>query len=185
MTKALVRKHVLKARKIAFDTTTKNAGITLLLDVVSSFKNIEIISGYMPIKTEINPLIAMQNLSKMGKRICVPVVELAGKPLLFRTWSPTSKMIIGAFGAKIPENGELVEPDLMIVPMVAFDRSGARLGYGGGFYDRSLEKLRQKKKTIAIGFAYSSQEVFKIPTEKTDQNLDIVVTEKEIIYFNR
>jgi len=94
-------------------------------------------------------------------------------------------MIIGAFGAKIPENGELVEPDLMIVPLVAFDRSGARLGYGGGFYDRSLEKLRQKKKTIAIGFAYSSQEVFKIPTEKTDQNLDIVVTEKEIIYFNR
>jgi len=185
MTKALVRKHVLKARKIAFETTTNNAGITLLLEVVSSFKNIEIISGYMPIKTEINPLIAMQNLSKMGKRICVPVVELAGKPLLFRTWSPTSKMIIGAFGAEIPENGELVEPDLMIVPMVAFDRSGARLGYGGGFYDRSLEKLRQKNKTIAIGFAYSSQEVFKIPTEKTDQNLDIVVTEKEIIYFNR
>ena len=94
-------------------------------------------------------------------------------------------MIIGAFGAKIPENGELVEPDLLIVPLVAFDRSGARLGYGGGFYDRSLEKLRQKKKTIAIGFAYSGQEVSKIPTEKTDQNLDIIVTEKEIIYFNR
>ena len=185
MTKALVRKNVLKARKVAFDTTTKNVGTTLLLDVVSSFENIEIISGYMPIKTEINPLIAMQDLFKMGKRICVPVVELAGKPLLFQAWSPTSNMVIGAFGAKIPENGELMEPDLLIVPLVAFDRSGARLGYGGGFYDRSLEKLRQKKKTIAIGFAYSGQEVSKIPKEKTDQDLDIIVTEKEIIYFNR
>ena len=185
MIKELVRKNVLKARKLAFDTTTKNVGIALLLDVVSSFENIEIISGYMPIKTEINPLITMQDLFKMGKRICVPVVELEGKPLSFRAWSPTSNMVTGAFGAKIPENGELVEPDLLIVPLVAFDRSGARLGYGGGFYDRSLEKLRQKKKTIAIGFAYSVQEVSKIPTEKTDQNLDIVITEKEVIYFNR
>jgi len=65
------------------------------------------------------------------------------------------------------------------------DRSGARLGYGGGFYDRTLEKLRKKKKTIAIGFAYAAQEIFNVPTETTDQYLDIVITENEIIYFTK
>jgi 5-formyltetrahydrofolate cyclo-ligase len=185
MTKTLVRKHVLESRKIAFDIAAKDVGIAPLLEVISNLKKIKIIAGYMPINTEINPLLAMQTLFEAGKGICVPIVQSAGMPLIFREWEPTSKMFIGAFGAKIPENGELVEPDLLIVPLVAFDRSGARLGYGGGFYDRTLEKLRKKKKTIAIGFAYAAQEIFNVPTETTDQYLDIVITENEIIYFNK
>ena len=185
MTKTSVRKHVLESRKIAFNIAVKNVGIDKLIKVISAFEKIQLISGYMPINSEINPLLAMQTLSEAGKRLCVPIVQSAGMPLLFREWSPISKMHIGAFGAKIPENGELVEPELLVVPLVAFDRSGARLGYGGGFYDRSLEKLRQKRKTIAIGFAYAVQEIFKVPTETTDQYLDIVITEKEIIYFDK
>ena len=78
----------------------------------------------------------------------------------------------------------MLKPELLIVPIVAFDRSGARLGYGGGYYDRSLEQLRRRKPTIAVGFAYSSQEVEKVPIERTDQQLDMVVTENEIIHFN-
>ena len=93
-------------------------------------------------------------------------------------------MVRGAFGSQIPEYGLVLNPELLIVPLVAFDRNGARLGYGGGFYDRSLDQLRRQKRTIAVGFAYSSQEVEKVPIERTDQQLDMVVTENEIIHFN-
>lgn len=184
MEKNTVRQSALLARKKAHESAEGDNGISLLIDTVFSFSKVEIISGYMPIKTEISPLGAMKKLAMSGKRLCLPVVESVGNPLCFKEWTPDSAMISGAFGAKIPKNGLVLKPELLIIPLVAFDRSGARLGYGGGYYDRSLEQLRRRKPTIAVGFAYSSQEVKKVPTERTDQQLDIIVTENEIIYFD-
>lgn len=89
-------------------------------------------------------------------------------------------MVPGAFGALIPEGGEAVDPDVLIVPLLAFDRHGFRLGYGGGFYDRTLEGLRARKSILAIGFAYESQEMDEVPIEPTDQPLDLIVTEREV-----
>ena len=83
----------------------------------------------------------------------------------------------------IPETDAFFEPEILIVPLVAFDRQGGRLGYGGGFYDRTLELLRSKRATLAIGFAYAAQEVEELPLEPTDQPLDMVVTEREVISF--
>ena len=93
-------------------------------------------------------------------------------------------MVAGPFGAKVPVGGEWLEPEILIVPLVAFDRSGARLGYGGGFYDRSLKMLRARRKTIAVGFAYAGQQADELPIEPTDQPLDAIVTQSETMIFS-
>jgi 5-formyltetrahydrofolate cyclo-ligase len=91
----------------------------------------------------------------------------------------------GPFGAQIPETDDFFEPEIVIVPLVAFDGQGGRLGYGGGFYDRTLELLRAKRATLAIGFAYAAQEADDLPLESTDQALDMIVTEKDVRHFRR
>jgi 5-formyltetrahydrofolate cyclo-ligase len=103
--------------------------------------------------------------------------------LRFREWTPGARMVEGAFKALIPEEGAWVEPEVLIVPMLAFDARGYRLGYGGGFYDRTLEGLRAKGPVLAVGFAFSAQQVATVPTERTDQRLDAMVTEKGVTVF--
>ena len=140
-----------------------------------------IIAGYRPIRTEIDPTPAMEALHAAGARLCVPVIEAAGRPLKFREWTPGCAMEAGPFGAEVPAAGEWLEPEVLIVPLVGWDREGWRLGYGGGFYDRTLELLRAKRPTLAIGFAYAAQELDAAPREVTDQQLDAVVTETGLI----
>ena len=136
-----------------------------------------VISGYRPIRTEIDPTPLMCALHAAGHRICVPVIEAADTPLAFREWHPDSVMKTGAFGAEIPESGAWLEPDLLLAPLLAFDAHGWRLGYGGGFYDRTLQGLRASKKVRAVGVAYSAQQVDRVCTEPTDQVLDAILTE--------
>jgi len=138
---------------------------------------LEVVSGYVPIRTEIDPMPALNVLAEEGLTLCLPVVAGAGRPLEFRCWAPGERLIPGAFGAAIPEREELIEPELLITPLLAFDARGYRLGYGGGFYDRTLEMLRARRRTYAVGFAYKAQRVDVVPTEATDQPLDAVVTE--------
>lgn len=140
------------------------------------------LAGYMAMRTEIDPTAAMEEAAAHGP-VCVPVIMGAGEPLKFRAWEPDSVMIKGDFGAFIPKTGDWVEPEILIVPLVAFDAKGGRLGYGGGFYDRTLEMLRAKRPTLAIGFAYAGQEAQSLPLEATDQPLDMIVTEHGIIVF--
>ena len=137
----------------------------------------EIVSGYRPIRTEIDPTPLMAALLERGARLCVPVVEGPARPLAFREWTPDAPMERGAFGAEIPAQGAWLEPTLLIAPLLAFDRSCARLGYGGGFYDRTLAKLRALRPTRAIGFAFAGQEVAAAPRDPLDALLDGVVTE--------
>jgi len=115
----------------------------------------------------------------------VPVIEGPGMALTFARWSPGCALKEGPFGAMIPAQGEVMTPEIVIVPLVAFDRRGGRLGYGGGFYDRTLELLRAARPTMAIGFAYGAQEDDSLPLEATDQPLDMVVTEAEVIEIGR
>lgn len=140
-----------------------------------------VVSGYRPIRTELDPTDAMIALIAAGARICVPVIEGAGLPLAFREWVPGCLMEVGAFGAEIPAGGEWLVPDILITPLLGWDRAGWRLGYGGGFYDRTLEGLRAAKPTRAIGFAFAAQEVPNVPMEPTDQRLDAMATETEIL----
>jgi 5-formyltetrahydrofolate cyclo-ligase len=140
------------------------------------------LAGYMAMRTEIDPMPAMAAMAGEG-RVCVPVIAGKGKPLRFREWSPEADMSDGPFGARVPAAGDWLEPEVLIVPLVAFDRGGNRLGYGGGFYDRTLERLRAARPTLAIGFAWAAQEAEALPLEPTDQPLDMIVTEAEVIRF--
>lgn len=140
------------------------------------------LAGFVPMRTEINPLPVMADMAAYGP-VGVPVVEAKGAPLGFRTWRPGCAMEPGAFGAAVPVGGEPLVPEVVIVPLVAFDRSGGRLGYGGGFYDRTLELLRARGPLFAVGFAYAAQEADDLPLEPTDQPLDAIVTEAEVLRF--
>jgi len=91
----------------------------------------------------------------------------------------------GPFGARIPKVDDFFEPEILIVPLVAFDLQGGRLGYGGGYYDRTLQMLRQARPTLAIGFAYDAQQTAALPLEPTDERLDMIVTETRIVQPDR
>lgn len=144
----------------------------------------QIVSGYRPIRTEIDPTPTMAAMIVEGRRVCVPVIEAKDAPLRFREWRPGVEMVAGPFGAMIPAEGDWLEPEALIAPLIGWDRAGWRLGYGGGFYDRTLEALRSTRPTVAIGFAYAAQELDEAPREATDQRLDAIVTEEETIDFD-
>ncbi|WP_084273555.1 5-formyltetrahydrofolate cyclo-ligase [Sulfitobacter guttiformis] len=176
--KAAARTAAFARRKPLFaGATAAQAGY--LSEVLAGYRGVPV-SGFMPIRTEIDPRPAMAEAAAYGP-VGVPVIEAAAKPLKFARWIPDTVMVAGAFGAAVPAQLELFEPEILIVPLLAFDRSGGRLGYGGGYYDRTLEVLRAKRATLAIGFAFAGQEVDAAPLELTDQPLDLVVTETGII----
>lgn len=140
-----------------------------------------VVSGYRPIRSELDPTPLLEAMAAAGHRLCVPVIVGPGKPLRFREWSAGAEMMEGPFGAAVPVNGAWLEPRLVIAPLLAFDRAGRRLGYGGGFYDRTLQGLRARGQVTAVGFAYAAQEVDEVPHDPTDQPLDAIVTEAGII----
>lgn len=175
MTKAEARKLAFAARKVAH-AQNKEAAASALQAHLEGVRG-RVIAGYLPIRTEADPMMAMEELA-VANRLCVPVVDGPGQPLRFREWTPGCRLVEGAFKVLVPEDGAELVPDLVIVPMVAFNSSLYRLGYGGGFYDRTLEVLRAAGAVEAIGFAYSAQELSDLPLEPTDQPLDSLVTEK-------
>lgn len=138
------------------------------------------LSGYMPIRTEIDPRPVM---SGWTGPVCVPVIEGPGRPLAFHRWRPGCDLVEGPFGALVPAEAEPVVPEVLIVPLLAFDRTGHRLGYGGGFYDRTLAALRRAGPVIAVGFAYAAQEAASVPREDTDARLDAIVTDTGLLEF--
>lgn len=175
--KAAARKAAFARRKPLFQMAN-GAQAGYLSEVLAGHRGVPV-SGFMPIRTEIDPTAAMAEACAYGP-VGVPVIEAEATPLKFAHWTPDTKMEPGAFGAEIPANPTFFEPEIVIVPLLAFTRQGARLGYGGGFYDRTLEKLRAKRPTLAIGFAFAGQEA-DVPLEPTDQPLDLIVTEAGVI----
>jgi 5-formyltetrahydrofolate cyclo-ligase len=135
------------------------------------------VSGYWPSRYEIDPRPLMEMLSSQGHRICLPVVVERDQPLIFRAYRAREPLVKGN-GAMVPDPAAPeFEPDVLLVPLVAFDRQGGRLGQGAGYYDRTLEKLRQHRAVQAIGIAYALQEVDAVPLADYDQSLDGVLTE--------
>lgn len=184
--KSAARRIAFAARKAAFDAPDRAARNRAACDNLCALLQSRYgdhlgritLSGYMPIRTEIDPLSAM--VSHPGP-VCVPVIADKDRPLEFHTWHPGCAMVSGAFGAAVPASPDRVEPDALIVPLLAFDRRGYRLGYGGGFYDRTLAQLQARGPRLAIGLAFAAQQVTEVPVEPTDMPLDAVVTENDII----
>lgn len=175
--KAVARKAAFARRKAAHEPSLAAAGH--LSAFLAGHRGVPI-SGYAQMRTEIDPTPAMEEASAYGP-VGMPVIMAAGQPLQFRLWTPGCEMEMGEFGAAIPTKGAWMTPEIVIVPLLAFDRQGGRLGYGGGFYDRTLEHLRARKATLAVGFAYAAQEDSNLPLEPTDQPLDLVITENGVM----
>jgi 5-formyltetrahydrofolate cyclo-ligase len=141
-----------------------------------------IISGFMPLKSEINPLPLLQKLAEAGARLALPAIAGRGMPLIMRAWEFGAPLDRGQWGIREPKpDAPEVEPDILLVPLLAFDRAGYRLGYGAGYYDMTIHRLRALKPVTAVGIAFAAQEVPKIPTTPRDERLDLVLTEREVI----
>jgi 5-formyltetrahydrofolate cyclo-ligase len=141
-----------------------------------------VVSGYMPLKSEINPLPLMRKLAAAGARLALPVVAGRGKPLIMRSYAFSQPLKAGVWGIREPaEDAAEVEPDILLVPLAVFDRQGNRIGYGAGYYDLTISRLRGLKPVVAVGLAYAAQEVPEVPTTERDARLDLVLTEREAI----
>lgn len=172
--KSALRAQVL-ARRDAVNTATRAAASQALIDMLRPHFGTPI-AGYHPMRGEADPLPALTLASAHGP-VGLPVICAKAAPLRFRDWTPDAAMERGLFGAMIPRAGDWITPKVVIVPLVAFGDDGARLGYGGGFYDRTLQALRAQGVIRAIGFAFEAQYCADLPQEPTDQPLDAIVTE--------
>ena len=143
-----------------------------------------IVAGYWPMGHEIDPRPLLERLQAAGWRVALPEVVAKDYPLLFRHWrtGDESGLVAGPHGTRHPgPDAPVVEPDLVLVPLLAFDNRLYRLGYGGGYYDRTLESLRSRRQIKAIGLAFAGQQVDAVPHDDNDQRLDGVLTEKGLI----
>ena len=143
-----------------------------------------VVSGYSPIRSEIDPVPLMRKLAAQGARLALPAVMARGKSLAFRAWSASDRLMLGPLGILEPSPAAAeVIPDIMLVPLAAFDRAGHRIGYGAGHYDYTLAHLRKLKHIIAVGLAFAAQEIEAVPALPHDVALDYVLTETEAFDF--
>jgi 5-formyltetrahydrofolate cyclo-ligase len=141
-----------------------------------------IVSGFMPIGSEINPIALMRKLAGSGARLALPAVAGRGKPLTMRAFVFGQRLVAGIWGIREPATDAAeVFPDILLVPLLAFDRSGERIGYGAGYYDLTIAHLRARKTVIACGLGFAAQEIPSVPTTARDARLDLVLTEREVI----
>jgi 5-formyltetrahydrofolate cyclo-ligase len=143
-----------------------------------------IVSGFMPLKSEVNPLPLMRKLTEQGARLALPVITGRGQPLVMREWTWGEPLVAGIWGIREPQpQARAVDPDIVLAPLLAFDRTGHRLGYGGGYYDLTIAQLRGRKTLAAVGLAFAAQEVSSVPVTPRDARLDLVLTERGVIDF--
>lgn len=182
--KAALRKVAGRRRKAAAAAAVEaTAKLRQQFEAVPQPASATTVSGYWPIGSEIDPRPILEDFVAKGHEIGLPVVLGPARPLQFRRWQPGDALVSAGFGLQEPaEDSPAVTPRLLLVPLLAFDRAGYRLGYGGGFYDRTLAELRAADPDcLAVGFAYAGQEVEEVPREATDLPLDWIVTETEAI----
>jgi 5-formyltetrahydrofolate cyclo-ligase len=145
-----------------------------------------VVAGYAPIRSELDPMPLLRRLADAGARLALPVIMGREQPLQFRSFAIGEVLAPGPLGILQPPatSAELV-PDILLVPLAAFDRSGQRIGYGAGYYDRSIEALRGGNRAIAVGLAYAVQEIDAVPALPHDAALDYVLTEARTFDFRR
>ena len=141
-----------------------------------------IVSGYIPIRSEFDPRPLMQRFAEAGAQLALPCVTGRGQPLVMRAWRFGEPLVSRQWGLREPAaDAPEVLPDILLVPLAAFDRAGHRIGYGAGYYDMTIARLRALKPVTAIGVAYAMQEVSQVPADERDARLDLVLTEGEVI----
>ena len=180
MNKSKIRSEILEYRKKKFQKNLK-----INLDKFFSFlkintRNAKIIGGYYPSNYEIDDLEILDTLNKQNFKISLPIVK-KNNQMNFYSWSKKDPLKINKFGIPEPVSFKIVYPDILLVPLVGYDKDLNRLGYGGGFYDRYIEKIDKIKKVTKIGLAFSYQKIKSVPIDHNDKKLDFIITEKEIV----
>ncbi len=178
MSKKLLRKKLIFIRKKKFKNFENIE--TKILDIIKDLKfKIKTIGGYYPINYELDCLPVLKKLVEKNFSISLPVIG-ASNQMNFFNWSLDTYLKVNSMGIPEPVSKTIVYPDLILVPLVGFDKNKFRLGYGGGYYDRHLEKISKFKKFKTIGLSFSFQEVKKLPVNKFDKKLDFIITENKI-----
>ena len=178
MNKFEIRKKIIKIRK---KKRSKDLEIDLnyVLKVIKKQKIVRgIVAGYYPYNYEINSIKILENLEKKNFQISLPKIK-KNYQMDFFQWSINDPLVINKYGIPEPVSDKIVYPNILLVPLVAFDKNFNRIGYGGGFYDRYIRKIKRIKKITTIGLAYSFQKVKKIPIKDYDIKLDYIITNKE------
>ncbi len=184
--KQALRSRLSLVRQAAFDANPQ-AGEALALEFHDALVPGSVVAGTLPFRSEIDPRPLMFRLREVGARLALPVTAPRGvdAPLTFRAWTPGDRLVKSPFGVLEPlDDAECLVPDLVLVPLLAFDRTGARLGFGQGHYDRTLTWLRAERSLVAIGLAFADQEVDRVPTGPHDARLDVIITERELIHVS-
>jgi 5-formyltetrahydrofolate cyclo-ligase len=175
-----IRNKIIKIRKKKFNKDFKidsDKFISFLKNDKLNFKNI---GGYYPSNYEIDDLDILDLLENKNFKVSLPIIKKDNQ-MNFYSWSRNDPLKINKFGIPEPVSSKIFYPDILLVPLVAYDTSLNRLGYGGGYYDRYIEKIEKIKKVTKIGLAFSFQKISSIPINQYDKKLDFIVTEKEIL----
>lgn len=186
--KANLRRHSLERRDLVSQQEAHEAAARVcesaraLIEKLRGAPNGLVISAYWPIRSEINTRPLIEALHRRGAVVALPAMVAVRRPLIFHVFEPEDKLVKGPFGLSEPcADKPEVFPEIVLAPLAAFDRTGARLGYGGGIYDATLGSLRLQRPVTAIGLAYAFQEADAVPIETHDQKLNYIVTEREMI----
>lgn len=183
--KARLRAAALARRDALPPSERAAAAETIAARVIPlAFKRGQIVSGFMPMQSEINPLPLLRKFAAAGAKLALPAIAGRGKPLIMRAYTFGDELARGQWGIREPKpQARAVDPDILIVPLACFDRAGHRIGFGAGYYDMTINALRAKKAITAIGVAFATQEIPQVPATERDARLDLVLTERELIDF--
>lgn len=185
--KARMRAAAMQARKRLSAAERKRAAgeIADYAPQIAALAPGRVVSCFSTFGDELDTAPLVATLARLGVPLALPIVVKRATPLVFRRWRPGDEMASGPFGIKQPlPSAEQVEPTVFLTPLLVFDRRGYRVGYGGGFYDRTLAAAREARKVLALGLAFACQETSRVPTDQYDQPLDGVLTESEVIRCN-
>jgi len=178
--KSQIRNKTLKIRKKLFDKDLKIDSDKFISFLKKNRLNLKNFGGYYPSNYEIDDLAILDLLEKKNFNVSLPIIKKDNQMNFYR-WSRSDPLRVNKFGIPEPVSSKIFYPDILLVPLVAYDNNLNRLGYGGGYYDRYIEKLEKTKKIIKIGLAFSFQKILSIPIDQYDKRLDFIITEKKIL----
>ena len=180
MIKSKIRKKILNIRKKKNNKNIKFSFLKIFKEIKKNISKNKIVGAYYPVNFEIDILEFLERLENKGLKLCLPVVK-KNNEMEFYSWSIKNLLKLNKYGIPEPEQIKKVFPDIILVPLVAFDSRLYRIGYGGGYYDRYISKASVKKNLLKIGIAHSCQKINRVPTNKYDMKLDIIITEKYVL----
>lgn len=180
MNKSILRKNILIKRSKVKNRSQNEFKIFQRLETIIN-NNSLIVAGYLSVRSEVNLNLFLSFLLKNKFSLCLPYIEKLNSPLIFKKFTMNTKLVKGKYNIMHPSSEIILIPNIILIPLVGFDKSKNRIGYGGGYYDRTIEYLEKKNDVLKLGVAFDEQEIIKIPNGKYDKKLDVIITPTRLI----